>query len=221
MTARGGFVYGNTFSATGGYNSYVFTSSDFTRGDTSSVIHVSDSIRYELDTKVVQLPYGTYGITLKTDTNGYVIGMTADNYAVKAVKGTFTVSKRPLAVTVGNAESYYSLAPDLSGVALSADSLAFADTVDMLGINLSTTATDRSNVDTYLINIASHTSQNYDITFTPGLFTVKALPIMVNIKAGGGEYGGIVTEPEIGSPSSVVSGVDMVRILGELSLTFR
>ncbi len=221
VTARGGFVYGNTFSATGGYNSYVFTSSDFTRGDTSSVIHVSDSIRYELDTKVVQLPYGTYGITLKTDTNGYVIGMTADNYAVKAVKGTFTVSKRPLAVTVGNAESYYSLAPDLSGVALSADSLAFADTVDMLGINLSTTATDRSNVDTYLINIASHTSQNYDITFTPGLFTVKALPIMVNIKAGGGEYGGIVTEPEIGSPSSVVSGVDMVRILGELSLTFR
>ena len=222
VTANGSFVYGGVFSETGSYNGYIFTATDFVRGNGESSIDVDRSaLRYELVAAPDRLPCGTYGITLKTYNDGYVIGMTADNYVVKAVVGEFTVTPRAISVTVGDASSYYSLVPDLSAVRLTADALCFDDTVGQLGIVLSTTASAQSDVGTYLIGVASYSAVNYEITFTPGLLTVQALPISVSITAGGGEYGGVITAPRLGDPSSFVAGVDMQRVLGELSLTFR
>ena len=124
VTANGSFVYGGVFSETGSYNGYAFTATDFVRGNGESSIDVDRSaLRYELVAAPDRLPCGTYGITLKTDNDGYVIGMTADNYVVKAVVGEFTVTPRAISVTVGDASSYYSLVPDLSAVRLTADAL--------------------------------------------------------------------------------------------------
>ncbi len=110
----------------------------------------------------------------------------------------FTVERKRVSVSVGNASGVYLENIDLDGVSLEitsglSASLTTAQIKQMLGVKLSTTAGSDSTVGRYAIT-ATATNGNYAVEFTNGEYTVTELRVRVEISAGGGEYDGVIKD---------------------------
>ena len=105
---------------------------------------------------------GTYGIT----------GSAASgNYQVTFDEGAFTVTPRPVTVTIGDGSGYYGDEPDASRVTLTAaeageeTGLVGNDTTDLFRSAVAIEATAASDTGTYPIAGTSGQTGNYQVTF--------------------------------------------------------
>lgn len=167
---------------------------------------------------------GTYYITLDTDANGIVKGLSAgNNYEIVARSGILTVNKRPVTVTIGSLSGYYTVTPDVSGVDYSVSGLADGDDRSVLGITFVTTATASSDVGgQYWINADKYTNGNYNVTnWNRGVYTVMRLAISVELAAQNGiVYGdGGIVGATIGAVNCNIAGADIDKILRDIKLS--
>ena len=198
----GSLVYGSTF--TGGFG---YRLSGFMNGDTASV--VSDGgVTYSLTSSPARLTVGTvYKFVLDSKTvnvdgtNRKVVnGLSAENYYIVTAEGKLEITKKSIVVSLGTASSRFSDPINLDGVEVTTaeNAFAFADeSVESLGLTLATTARPLSNVGGYPIFVEDYTNNNYDVTFTSGVYTVYAVRVRVDINPGKGVYGGEMTAPVV------------------------
>lgn len=135
---------------------------------------------------------GTYDIT-GTPSNG--------NYAVTFVPGDFEITPREVSVTIGSASGIYGDTPNLSSVELTYqqtdgdEGLAPKESsIDGIALTAMTEATSgtavtgATGVGTYFI-VGTDNSDNYNITFTSGKYTVEKRPITITIADKSSAYG--------------------------------
>lgn len=150
--ANSSSVYGNNFTV---------NNSNYTI--TSGSLYSSDNLGVILDTSAIDLnKVGSYDITLKSYSN--------TNYIITSVqKGTHTISKRALKITLNNQSSIYGDAVYLNQTDYSVIYGSIVNS-DNLNISLTTTATAHS-VSTYPIT-ASYNNTNYQITFINAVYSI-------------------------------------------------
>jgi hypothetical protein len=128
-------------------------------------------------------PVGSYDVTPK--------GLTSNNYNITFGKGHLSVTKATLTVTADNKSKTYgdanpSLTPSYTG-------WKNADTASVLtgSPDLSTTATQGSNVGTYDITAAQGTlsANNYSFTFAKGTLTINKADLTVKADDKSKTYG--------------------------------
>ncbi|MDE7405562.1 MAG: hypothetical protein K2M89_01645 [Clostridiales bacterium] len=126
---------------------------------------------------------GDYEIILKTDANDEVIGIDAgNNYIVKAERGTLTINKRAVTVTIESKASDYSVTPVLTDVQYIAVGLADGEDKSVLGIVFETDATAKSAAGgTYWITIKTYDGTNYEVTQHRALYVINPLEIEVEL----------------------------------------
>ncbi|MDE5562104.1 MAG: hypothetical protein K2J01_00880 [Clostridiales bacterium] len=126
---------------------------------------------------------GAYEIILNTDENDEVIGIDAgSNYIVKAARGTLTINKRAVTVTIDSKSSDYSVTPVLTDVNYTAVGLADGEDKSVLGIVFETDATSKSVAGgTYWITIKSYDGTNYEVTQHRALYVINPLEIEVEL----------------------------------------
>ena len=115
-------------------------------------------------------------------------GATSPNYTVSFVNGTLTVTKAPLTITADNKTKIQGtpnppLTATYTGL-VNGDTPASLDTP----VTLTTTATTRSPVGTYVIKASGAKASNYTITFVNGTLTVVAANLRQGapLQVGGG-----------------------------------
>ena len=129
---------------------------------------------------------GEYYIILKTDDSEEVIGITAENYSIKAVRGLLVVNKRSVFVEITGKSSDYSVTPDVSAesVEYSVDNLATCDDKSALGIIFETDATARKEAGgEYWITIKSYNTTNYIISYQRAIYVINPLEVEVELVA--------------------------------------
>ncbi|MDE7106728.1 MAG: hypothetical protein K2O39_00210 [Clostridiales bacterium] len=126
---------------------------------------------------------GDYEIILATDADDKVIGIDAgNNYIVKATRGTLTINKRAVTVTIEGKSSDYSVTPDVTDVQYTAVGLAAGEDKSVLGIVFETDATAKSAAGgTYWITIKSYDGTNYEVTQHRALYAINPLEIEVEL----------------------------------------
>ena len=146
---------------------------------TSGSLYGAD-VPYSLQTTATQgSSVGTYPIT-GTATN--------TNYTVTFVDGTYTVTARPITVTISAASSVYGNAISTLSASVTTGSIYGTDTP----YSLQTTAVQGSSVGTYPIT-GTATDTNYAVTFVNGTYTVTARPITVTVAAASSVYGNAIS----------------------------
>ena len=178
------------------------------------------------------LTAGEHDLLLATDADGNVLGMSADNYAVKLYEpyGKYTVRPRAITVKIGDTSSVFTAQPDLSGVTLTVTSAAGLAPDDaekelkaLLGVELLTNYVQYSPVGGYLITAkeradGSYTANaNYTVTITPGAYTVTPLEIHAVLTAGGGTYGGEIIAAQVGEITSESDTADIAWVKNNLA----
>ena len=135
----------------------------------------------------------TTSATAKSDVGIYNIvisGVTADNYEIQYDKGSLTVDKAPLTVAVNNAIKVYGddnpkFTLEYSGLKNNETSPQMASAFD-----ITTDATNLSNVGEYDITISGGEAKNYEITnYTNGKLTVTKAPLTVTASNATKVYG--------------------------------
>ena len=174
-------TYGETAPA-----SYTLSYAGFVGSDTSSVVDASEA--------VFSCSYAT-----GDDAGDYAVsvsGLTADNYTFNVIDGTLNVGRKPIAVGIGDQFSDYgeTVVLDQTQWACNEQELIDGDTLDDLGITLTTQAGQPSytSAGTYAIT-GSAAAGNYEVSFIPGIYTIYARSLTVEITANGGIYGGTIT----------------------------
>ncbi|MBQ9145987.1 MAG: InlB B-repeat-containing protein [Clostridia bacterium] len=146
---------------------------------TSGSLYGSD-VPYSLQTAAKQGdPIGTYPIT-GTATN--------TNYTVTFADGTYTVTARPITVTISAASSAYGDAISTLSASVTTGSIYGTDTP----YSLQTTAVQGSSVGTYPIT-GTATDANYSVTFVDGTYSITARPITVTVAAASSVYGNAIS----------------------------
>ena len=174
-------TYGDTAPA-----SYTLSYAGFVGSDTSSVVDASEA--------VFSCSYAT-----GDDAGDYAVsvsGLTADNYTFNVIDGTLNVGRKPIAVGIGDQFSDYgeNVVLDQTQWACNEQELIDGDTLDDLGITLTTQAGQPgyTSAGTYAIT-GSAAAGNYEVSFIPGIYTIYARSLTVEITANGGTYGGTIT----------------------------
>ena len=174
-------TYGETAPA-----SYTLSYAGFVGSDTSSVVDASEA--------VFSCSYAT-----GDDAGDYAVsvsGLTADNYTFNVIDGTLNVGRKPIAVGIGDQFSDYgeNVVLDQTQWACNEQELVENDTLADLGITLSTQAGQPgyTSAGTYAIT-GSAAAGNYEVSFIPGIYTIYARSLTVEITANGGIYGGTIT----------------------------
>lgn len=198
-TPFGSIVYGDAFSV----GACDFRLSGYRNSVRPEIKRDNSLIEYMLADGTLDknnLDAGEYVLLMRVDKDGFVLGVTLDNYNVVLATdgGAFTVECKRVAVKVGDASGVYLENINLDSVTLSVTSgmssaLTTAQIKQMLGITLSTTANSASTVGRYAITAAADNG-NYAVEFTDGEYTVTELRVRVEISAGGGEYDGVITD---------------------------
>ena len=144
---------------------------------------------------------GTYDIT----------GSAASgNYQVTFDEGAFTVTPRPVTVTIGDGSGYYGDEPDASRVTLTAaeageeTGLVGNDITDLFRSAVAIEATAASDAGTYPIAGTSGQIGNYQVTFQgEGTYTIQPRPITLTIQdhesTYGAELSGGIAQPVLGT----------------------
>ncbi len=157
------FVYGNPLNLN--INAYTVTSGN---------IVGNDSLGLQLTTDAQNAAnVGTYGIQF--------LGYSNNNYIVQATSGTLVVQPKPIRILIDTQSSIYGnqIVFDEEDYHLMS-SLAGEDTLQDLGIVLSTTANVTSPVGTYVIS-ARCTNNNYSLSYTKGSYKVEPRPITIQL----------------------------------------
>ena len=117
-------------------------------------------------------PVGTYDIIVKRGTE--------TNYNVTYVKGTLTIKKAPLTISVGNYTR--KKGKDNPEFVVNYDGFKNDETEEVLTMKPSatTTATKTSPTGEYPIEVSGAEAQNYEISYVNGTLTVELLPGDVN-----------------------------------------
>lgn len=149
-----------------------------------------------------------------SDKGEYIIeasGYASDNYNIRYIDGTLTVSAKPITVTVQNATSVYG--NEIAELKAISDGIVNGDT-DVY--SLSTTATSTSNVGAYDITGMTNNS-NYDVTFENGTnaYTITERELTVTVEVADKKYDGR-KDAEITSAvlNNVANGDDLVLTKG-------
>ncbi len=222
VTPYAAIIYGDAFNAGGGAG-YGYDVSGFLRGDGKDVIR--GSVTYSAS-KDADWSVTAEGVVLTVN----VSGLSADNYEFVAAEGKLTVGKKTITVNIGNAEAFYTVAISADGVRMTAadNALVPGDTLAGLGLQLKVIdAQDNlviagAPVGSYAIVSSVRETKNYVINYNNGIFTVKALPVSVSLRANGGVYDGTAKSAEVISAISTVQGYDADKVRAELTdvLTF-
>ena len=161
----------------------------------------------------------TYGITATS--------LTATNYVVTAENtGIYTISKKPITVTVDDKTSVYGNIIESLTFAYDPDDLAtingVKDDVSALAITLLTKASETANVGTYDITGTSD-STNYDISFTSkdgtkttGAYTITKRDVTITIADKTSVYGESIV-PLTFTANNLVNG-NTIADLGTIEL---
>jgi hypothetical protein len=193
-------VYGHAIPA------FTGTFTGFVNGDTSSVVSGSAGLT---TTATAASGVGTYAITAAAGTLG------AANYTFRFADGELTVTPANLTVTANDKSMIYG--GSVSALDATFTGLVNGDTSAVVsGLNLSTTATSRSNVGTYTISVTGGTAANYTITDVNGTLTVGKAALAISADNERMTYGGAVPALDAtftglvnGDTSAVVFGLDL------------
>jgi len=106
-------------------------------------------------------------------------GVVSNNYDIKFVDGTLTVTPAALTVRALDANKIYGA--DLPAFAASYDGFVLGETVDALSgpLHFDTDATEASAVGSYAVTPSGLHSHNYAIAFVAGTLTVSPAPLTV------------------------------------------
>ena len=129
---------------------------------------------------------GEYYIILDTDSNGEVVGITAENYSIKAVRGLLVVNKRNVTVEITGKSSDYSVTPDVSAAAMeyTVNNLAPNEAKTVLNIVFETDATATSAAGgEYWITIKSYDETNYVVSYQRAIYVINPLEVEVQLVA--------------------------------------
>ena len=167
---------------------------------TSGTVYNSDNLNIELSLSTGAENVGGHSITGTWDNTNY--NMTFQDEDGAEEHGTFTVTARPVAVTIGDKSGIYGDEPDVhhaeDNVTLTNTSTAEGEGIVtgesiysvLTGLNLTTNATAESDVgDSYTISEDNGVYGNYDVTFTNGTYTVNKRPITITIADKSSAYG--------------------------------
>ena len=126
-------------------------------------------------------------VTSKSDVGSYTIKGTNlnSNYDISFVDGNYTITERPITVSIENKTSVYG--DTLATLTAKVTGLGLVDDASSV-YSLTTSASSKSNVDSYAIT-GTQRNSNYDITFSNGNYTITARPITVEIEGKSGIYG--------------------------------
>ncbi|MFC6163171.1 MBG domain-containing protein [Lactiplantibacillus dongliensis] len=151
---------------------------------------------------------GRYTITGQSDDT---------NYAITFINGTMTINKRPVTVAVTNTGKTYGAAdPELS-LTKPTDVLVNGDTdANVLGVTLQRVAGE--DVGSYKIT-GQATSANYDVTVTPGTFTIDQRAVTVAAADQTKTYGDADPTLTLVKPTSVLVNSDTDASVLEITLT--
>lgn len=141
----------------------------------------------------------TYRLIVLTN-EGFVVGLEADNYnIVMGVEyGDFTVTRKSISVTLGNASGQFGVTPDLTNdvtITYAADENGDKTDEQIVVEGIRNALKIRGNVldgcGTYAIYADYNTEQNknFVITYDEGEYTVEKRQVKVTLNGGGGTYG--------------------------------
>lgn len=225
-TAEGSVIYGEKFED--GVEGYTYSFSGFKYNEDESVVTVGE-ISYRLAEVPEKLEYGVYGIILASK-DGEVVGMQADNYVIVAEEGIFSVAKRDVIVTVGDASSVYGQKINLEDITVTVFNgtpLVEGDGIDDLNISLEISGADLeslfNDVSSYRVTATGYTSsKNYNVTvLSSGIYTVSPLEIYITVEAGGGTYGDAHIVPaKLTGIYSAEDDTDVTEKFGALAPSF-
>ncbi len=159
--------------------------------------------------------------TQASDAGIYAIsgaGLTSGNYAITSVDGTLTVDKAALTVTAHVGNRTYGAANPTLGATYSGFVLGQA--ADVLGgtLEVTTAATQSSDVGIYGTTASGLTSGNYAITYVDGALTVDKAALTVTATDASRTYG--AANPTLGATyAGFVLGQDASVLGGSLGLT--
>lgn len=142
------------------------TVSDVAYSVTAGTVVAEDNLNIDI-TKAEGTTVADYGLTA-TFSNA--------NYAVTFVDGTYSITKRPISITLTNQTSVYGNDITVSQSAYSVTgeySILVSD-----NINLVISKADGITVDSYPLT-AVYNNSNYNVTFTDGTYTITERPITV------------------------------------------
>ncbi|NHB69041.1 MBG domain-containing protein [Perlabentimonas gracilis] len=129
--------------------------------------------------------FGELAISRETgeDVNTYLItpsGLSASNYSLSYVNGTFTITPKTLTITAENKTKVYG--SDDPAFSIEYSGFAAADDLSSLSGTLEFSRDAGENVGTYAIVPSGYSSTNYTIGYTPGALSItpKLLTISAN-----------------------------------------
>lgn len=197
VTPYGSMIYGATF-APNGTSTYGIRYGGFVGNDNESNVEFSGAVTYDIDRKGAQglLDAKTYVMTV--DVSGY----STRNYTIVGVNGEFVVTPKKIDVKIIGSSSTYGTAVSVSDLVSSYAVTGYDIAPDLLGITPALVGVDdyaRLDARSYSIIAADYTNGNFDITFTPGTFTVDPLRITIGaIEVGDGEVD-VISAPRVTS----------------------
>ncbi|MBM6919302.1 S-layer homology domain-containing protein [Intestinimonas butyriciproducens] len=173
---------------------------DWTVSDDDAIIG-SDDLGVTLSVTGSQ-NVGTYNIIGKWSNQNYAVTFAGQS---GGTTGKYTITARPVAVTIGDKSGIYGDTPNVSAgagnVALTSTSTAAEEGIVqgesiytvLTGLQLTTTATNTSPITdathSYTISATNGVYGNYNVTFTPGTYTVNKRPVTVTIADKSSLYG--------------------------------
>ncbi|MFA7384381.1 MAG: MBG domain-containing protein, partial [Desulfurivibrionaceae bacterium] len=113
---------------------------------------------------------------------------TATNYIITHNNGSLTITPAPLAITANDASREYGEANPAFTATYSGFKLEDNASV-VSGLNLSTAATQGSNVGSHQITAADATATNYSISYNNGSLTISPAPLTITANDASREYG--------------------------------
>ena len=134
---------------------------------------------------------GEYSLTVDESNKNYIVSLSNDSI--------LKVLPRKIIVAIGKITKVYGDEVDLSSVEIDLSQLVNNDN---LNIEISTNATQVSDVGNYFIDL-SYSNPNYDVTVEKGVLQITPKPIVVNIQNVTSQYG-----DDFELPTSLVSAVD-------------
>ena len=115
---------------------------------------------------------------------------TMNNYDISVINGTYTISPRPISISLKNSESLYGDAIVLNNSYYEVTSGEFFEDDELfLGMKISTTATNTSNFNTYPITCTHNEMPNYILSITDAEYQVKKRSITFTINPASSYYG--------------------------------
>ncbi len=193
LTPNGTITYGDAFDPNNGQNKYSFELSGFVYDQNKSVVtgNVTYALVGNIDGTKLDANANGYGLTVEVE-NGYVKGLTAENYNIVVAEGKLIVDKRAVNVSISSVnDRQYGWTIDLSTVSATSDDVFAQDEV-IGNITFKTDANQSSPVGGYRI-YTEYSDPNFIITYTNGTYTIIERKVTVTLTNGGGTYNGTIT----------------------------